>query len=424
MRVRYLVRRAVVAVVLLVITFGLGLGGYFAGKALFVHNRGGGGEAAGHEARAPAPEVIIRRPQVETASGGLSFPAAATKDTTRVGGADATADAADVALAVYPPARGVPGPDAATLVSGEDWRNGVAAASLAAPPVGAPVLIGAADGVPSITDDTLRSLAPAGSAATGGKQLLAVGGVAVPSGFKVTRAGGSGPAAVAAAVVRLRKRLTGADPAHIVIASLDDPAFAMPAASWAARSGDPVLFAGAGPPPVATLKALHHNAGVPVYVVGPPSAVSNRAFQVIRRVAPDVKRVAGGDPVANSIALARYASGNFGWGIDDPGHQLAIASATRPLDAAAGAALSSTGAWAPLLVTSSADRVPPELRDYLLDLKPGYVSDPTRALYNHAWLLGDPGAISVAAQARLDDLLSLVEVRSGATGGVPPPAKP
>jgi hypothetical protein len=209
-----------------------------------------------------------------------------------------------------------------------------------------------------------------------------------------------------------------------VIASLDDPAFAMPAASWAARSGDPVLFAGAGPPPLATLKALRHNAGVPVYVLGPPSAVSNRSFDVIRKVAPGAKRVAGDDPVANSIALARYASGNFGWGIDDPGHQVMIASATRPLDAAAGAALSASGAWAPLLLTSSADRLPPELGDYLLDLKPGYVSDPTRAVFNHAWLLGDPGAISVAAQARLDDLLALVEVRSGATGGVPPPAKP
>jgi hypothetical protein len=420
-RARYLLRRALVAVALVIVTFAIGLGGYFAGNALFVHHSGGG--VSERQPPAPAPEAIIRRPQVEAASG-IGFPAAATKDTTRVGGADATADAADVALAVFPPAAGVPGPDAVTLVSADDWRDGVAGAALAAPPVGAPILLGAADSVPSTTNDTLRSLAPAGSAASGGKQLLAVGRVSVPSGFRVTRAAGAAPADIAAAVARLRRRLTGAGPAHIVIASLDDPAFAMPAASWAARSGDPVLFAGAGPPPVATLKALHHNEGVPVYVLGPPSAVSNRAFKVIRRVAPGAQRVAGSDPVANSIALARYSRGNFGWGIDDPGHQLVIASATRPLDAAAGAALSSSGAWGPLLVTSSADRVPPELRDYLLDLKPGYVSDPTRAVYNHAWLLGDPGAISVAAQARLDDLLSLVEVRSGATGGVPPPVKP
>ena len=423
MRARYLLRRAVGAVALLIVTFALGLGGYLAGRALFVHNGGRGGISE-RRPPAPAPDVIIRRPQVETASG-LGFPAAATKDTTRVGGDDATADAADVALAVFPPAPGVPGPDAVTLVSADDWRAGVAAAALAAPPVGAPVLLGAADSVPSTTNDALRSLAPAGSAATGGKQLLAVGGVSVPSGFRVSRAGGPSPAAVAAAVARLRQRLTGAGPAHILIASLDDPAFAMPAASWAARSGDPVLFAGgAGPPPLPTLEALHHNAGVPVYVLGPPAAVSNHAFKVIRRVAPGAKRVAGSDPVANSIALARYSNGNFGWGVDDPGHQLVIASATRPLDAAAGAALSSSGAWGPLLVTTSADEVPPELRDYLLDLKPGYVSDPTRAVYNHAWLLGDPGAISVATQARLDDLLSLVEVRSGASGGVPPPAKP
>jgi hypothetical protein len=227
---------------------------------------------------------------------------------------------------------------------------------------------------------------------------------------------GASPAALAAAVARLRERLTDVKPAHIVVASLDDPAFAMPAASWAARSGDPVLFAGNGPPPVATLKALHHYAGVPVYVLGPPSAVSSQAFKVIHKVAPSAQRVSGADPVANAIALARYSSGNFGWGINDPGHALVIASATRPLDAAAGAALSASGTWGPLLLTTGPDTVPAALRSYLLDLKPGYVSDPTRAVTNHAWLIGDEGAISVPLQARLDDLLELVEVRSGATG--------
>jgi hypothetical protein len=67
-------------------------------------------------------------------------------------------------------------------------------------------------------------------------------------------------------------------------------------------------------------------------------------------------------------------------------------------------------------LTTGPDTVPAALRSYLLDLKPGYVSDPTRAVTNHAWLIGDEGAISVPLQARLDDLLELVEVRSGATG--------
>src|SRR5262245_59949307 len=89
-RARSLTRRGLVAVARAIVMLAIGLGGYFAGKALFVHRGGGGARSAGQSAT-PAPEVIIRRPQVETASG-LGFPAAATKDTTRVGGADATAD--------------------------------------------------------------------------------------------------------------------------------------------------------------------------------------------------------------------------------------------------------------------------------------------------------------------------------------------
>ena len=418
MRARYALRRVLVAAAAVLLVAGIAVGGYFGGKVLF---GAGGGEAASPPA--PAPRIVLRKPQPQTAPD-LGFPGFATKDTTRVGGVDPIVDAAGVALAVHPSTGGVPGPSAVTLVPADDWRDGIAAAALAAPPIGAPVLIGGGDAVPAITTEALESLAPGGSAATGGKQLFAVGDLAVPSGLRTTHVAGKDPATVAAALARLRAKLAGTKPAHIIVASLDEPGFAMPAAAWAARSGDAVLFAGKGPPPIPTLRTIHHYAGVPVYVLGPPSAVSSRAFELIRKTAPGAKRVAGGDPVANAIALARYANGNFGWGINDPGHQLVIASATRPLDAAAGAAMSAGGAWGPLLVTSGAEGVPPALRNYLLDLKPGYVSDPTRAVYNHAWLLGDDGAISVRSQARLDNLLALVEVRSGATGGAGPPAAP
>src|SRR5207253_9555957 len=135
-------------------------------------------------------------------------------------------------------------------------------------------------------------------------------------------------------------------------------------------SGDPVLFAGDGPPPVATLRTLHLYAGTPVYILGPPGAVSDRAFNLIKKVAPSAKRVAGTDPVANSIDFARYVDGDFGWNINDPGHGFVIASLARPLDAAAAAALSAGGTFGPMLLTPTAAAVPPELRSYLPDLKP------------------------------------------------------
>jgi hypothetical protein len=57
--------------------------------------------------------------------------------------------------------------------------------------------------------------------------------------------------------------------------------------------------------------------------------------------------------------------------------------------------------------------VPSALRSYLLDVKPGFVSDPTRAVYNHVWLIGSQEAISVGFQAQVDELAEVAQVRSG-----------
>ena len=66
---------------------------------------------------------------------------------------------------------------------------------------------------------------------------------------------GANPAEIAAEVANLRERLTG-KPAHLLLASSDEPAFAMPAAGWAARSGDPVLYVKRRSVPEPTRKAL------------------------------------------------------------------------------------------------------------------------------------------------------------------------
>jgi hypothetical protein len=123
-----------------------------------------------------------------------------------------------------------------------------------------------------------------------------------------------------------------------------------------------------------------------------------------------VHRVGGKNPVTNAIALARYVDGDFGWNINDPGHGFVVARSDRPLDAAAAAALSGSGTWGPLLLTDSADRLPGGLRGYMLDVKPGYEEDPTRAVYNHVWVVGDQGAIGVAEQAALDQLAELARI--------------
>lgn len=397
--------RLVLTVVALVAVAAAGVGGYVIGSA----EDGEGERDQAPLGPGPAPQIVVPEAPEPESSEELGFPAFATRNTTRVAGPDPVANAAGVALAVNPSAGGVEGPDAVTLVDSEDWHAGIAAASLVAAPVGAPILLTEGGEVPELTAAALAALDPSGSSATGGERAFAIGDAAAPDELEPRAVEGANPAVVAAEIEQLRTELAG-DPNHLLLASSDEPALAMPAAGWAARSGDPVLYLQRDSIPRATMQALRRHRGVPVYVLGPQSAISDDVLDEVREVAPGVERVSGDDPVANAIQFARYADGSFGWNINDPGHGLVVARADEPLNAAAAAPLSASGTWGPLLLTDAADELPDRLRAYLLDLKPGYEDDPTRAVYNHVWVIGDAEAISIDVQAQVDDIAEVTRI--------------
>jgi hypothetical protein len=297
-----------------------------------------------------------------------------------------------------------------TLVGESSPAAAIAAAVLMAAPVRAPVLFSSTGSLPSVSSEALLAMAPAGSPKTHGAALFAIGEVAAPGGFDTTRVEGKGTAAIAAAIERLRERLAGSRPRHVVVAPAERPEFAMPAAAWAARSGDPVLFAGRERLPKPTAAALRRNPKVPTYVLGPSSAISSDVLRRIAAITPRVRRVSGEDPVQNSVAMARYSDGEFGWNVNDPGHGFVVARSDEPLDAVAAAPLSASGTWGPLLLTDDAGTLPAALRGYLLDVKPGYTNDPTRAFYNHVWVIGDQEAIEVGQQAEIDSLAELAKI--------------
>ncbi|MDX6581975.1 MAG: hypothetical protein QOI10_1159 [Solirubrobacterales bacterium] len=399
------------------------VGALAAAAAIYLAAGGGDNGTAVSAEPAPAPRVVVKEVPAPENTDDLGFPSFATKNTTRVSGADAIADAAAVALAVYPSTGGVPGPDAVTLVDSGEWPAAVAAASLAAAPVSAPLLVSESGELPPLSATALRELDPQGSAATAGRQVFVIGAAAEPADFETLNVDGADAAEVAAEVARLRERLAG-EPDQIVITSDEAAGYAMPAAGWAARSGDPVLFTDKDSLPDATVKALRRDDGVPVFVLGPESAISAATMKEIEHVAPGAQRVGEEGPVENAIAFARYANGNFGWNINDPGHGFVIANTDRPLDAAAAAPLSASGTWGPLLVTDDGAALPAPLRGYLLDLKPGYADDPTRALYNHVWLIGDTSALSVDLQAEVDELAEVAPVTSGSGSAATPAPTP
>lgn len=77
----------------------------------------------------PATPPVSGQTGDEVPAGGspLGFPVFATKNTTRIAGGDAIADAAAVALATYPARTPESRPEAVVLAEVRDWRTGLAA---------------------------------------------------------------------------------------------------------------------------------------------------------------------------------------------------------------------------------------------------------------------------------------------------------
>ena len=354
------------------------------------------------------PRLGARGTQPQAARD-LGFPAFATKNTTRVGGGDPVADAAGVAQAVYSSQSKLTRPSVVALVDKGDWQAAIAASVLMSSPLHAPILFTSGKDVPEATNTALDNLQPRGARAAGNAQAIRVGDAAQPQGLKTTDIAGTDAYELARAVDRFQAAVVGRSSDTVVVASGDDPGYAMPAAGWAAKSGDPVLFVKRDSIPAPTRAALQSHQRPHIYLLGPTSAISASVERQLRRLG-NVTRIQGADPVRNSIAFARYRDGRFGWGVVDPGHGLVFASASRPADAAAAAPLSASGTYGPLLLVDSAASLPQPLEQYLLDIQPGYQGDPVRGVYNHGWLIGDEGALSLDTQSRIDSLMEIVPV--------------
>lgn len=339
----------------------------------------------------------------------LGFPVIATKNTTRIAGADPIADAAGAALATYPARTPESHPQAVILADVNDWHTGIAAAVLVGRPLDAPLLFAQGDKIPPATQAALDALQPTGAKQAGGAQVIRVGTTAPVAGYKTTDVAGANPAALAAAVDRLRASAAGGASTAVVVAALDHPEYAMPAAGWAAKSGNPLLWVSANGIPPETAAALKTHGKPAIYVLGPAGSVPDAVLEQLGKYGK-VTRIAGSDPVASSIAFARYRNGTFGWGVVDPGHGLVFANTRYPQDAAAASPLSAAGTYGPLLVLTDPGVLPAPLQSYLLDIQPGYDTDPVRGVYSHGWMIGDESSVSAAVQARIDTLLEIQPV--------------
>ncbi|CAN5192196.1 cell wall-binding repeat-containing protein [soil metagenome] len=361
----------------------------------------------GREVRSddPSQPTLLAPPSKQKEN--LGFPETATKNTTRVPAPDPTQLAAAVARAVFPdPARK---PSAITIVDTSDWRVAVAASALMAAPFKAPILFSDGTSLPGPSQAALDRLRPEGAKAAGNAQIIRVGNVARPAGYTTTDLPAGNAFALTRAISGLIRSARPRATSKIIIASADDPSFAMPAAGYAAKTGDPILFVKKDeiPPETrAALAALKGLAKPRIFILGPSKLISPEVTKQLKRFG-SVKRTGGQDPVTNAIEFARYRSGEFGWGVTNSGHGMVFTRAGRPLFAAAAAPLSGSGTYGPLLLLDDALRLPAPVQSQLLDTQPAFRTDPVAGVYNHGWIIGDTDSIPVSIQARIDALMEI-----------------
>jgi hypothetical protein len=374
---------------------------------------GGGGNGDGQKQSQPVLGASGDEEQADNAAP-LGFPIFATKNTTRVAGADSIANAAGVARAVYPARTEESSPRAVVIVDQADWRSAISAAQLMARPLRAPILFSDSGDLPAASSEALEELAPSGAEEADGAQVIRIGEAsATPENRRSKLIEGESSASLAQGIDKLQAAAAGEPTQSVLVAPADSPEFAMPAAGWAAKSGDPVLWTLKDTLPSETRAAIAAHPRARIYVLGPEDVVSDTVFRQLSKLGKTT-RIAGPDPVTNAIAFARFSDPRFGWNVVDPGHGVVFANVERTLDAAAGAPLSGSGQYGPLLLVTEATALPEALQDFLLDIQPGYDKDPVRGVYNHGWLMGDESAISGDVQSRIDALLEIQPVDSGA----------
>jgi hypothetical protein len=342
----------------------------------------------------------------------LGFPNIATKNTTRVSGGDAVTDVAGAVSAVFPATSPATRPSVIALVDKNDWQGALAASVLSAAPLHAPMLLSDGSALPEITSDTLNRLNPAGAQLSKGAQVLLIGSKPQPpTGKKAAALKGGDVYETAAAIDRFQSAAKGKPSADVIVTTGERAPYAMPAAAWAARSGDSILLVSQNAIPAPTAKALTEHDKPNIYLLGPEEAVSAKVEKELGKFGK-VRRIEGKTPIDNAIAFARYqGSGNFGWGANVPGFNFTLGSTDRPLEIAAAAALGGNGIFAPFLLTDSPE-LPKALDSFFLDVQPGFEGDPRDGVYNHVWILGDTETISPATQGRLDEITQLIPVQS------------
>lgn len=345
-----------------------------------------------------AAAFIISLVHITTLGVGRGTPSPQTnrmhwhqKNATRIGTTDHR-DTAALALATAYPATTPANAPRVVLRVPADWRLALAATPLVARPTDAAIVVDDLHGTEGVrARDLIESLA---SVAAPPVEILASGD----------------PAVVAKTFDRRRADALGAaSPVVLIVASDADPAWALPAGAYAARTGAAVLFVEHDRVPAATTSALERRGGAARMILfGPEGIISSQVADELARHGW-TRRLAGDTPIAAAVSFAelRDEAQDIGWGHDGRGarrfgsHATILVAADRWRDGIAAAHLARRGKAGPILLVEGS-RLPPAVDVHLWRLRPVFGETPAEGPFNHVWVVGSLAAIPYGVQAWAD----------------------
>jgi hypothetical protein len=385
-----------------------------------------------------APDYSVPPPPGEP---GL-IPTVATKTTTRLYGSNPFQEAVSVTQHVWPAAlpenapnenNNVPDrPWAVTLVTPNDPLTAITAVPLLHFPDDAPILYVTNNGIPQVTADEIKRLGDTGISRYHSVDAFLVGAAANPGVEKQLRALGMKYATVTApnvpaladTVDKLYGSIQNPDTGvpvmdngseNVMVGSMQSYQYLLPATHWVAHMASGLLWVNQNSVPQATIDALQRRHGhARIYLFGGPQQISGAVADQLSQYGTIV-RVTNNDnvafnanptdtPVDPAIAFAKMwdGAGEVGWKITGPGHGFTLVNINNWQGAVASAPLSHLGFHAPLLFTTSAGSLPPQLDAYYKSVAPTYTTTPADGPYNMTYVLGSWNQITWGQQAHVD----------------------
>ncbi|MCT8137182.1 cell wall-binding repeat-containing protein [Anaerobacillus sp. CMMVII] len=346
-----------------------------------------------------------------------------TKNVTRLNSNDAFEVSVMTSQMIWPATHSANQPGTIILAPFENWQLALASLNLVHHPNDGPVLFTDNGEIPAQVMAEIQRLQPKGN--VDGTQIMVMGELSDGeldklNGYQIESITEVEPAAFAAEIDHLYGELTNNIPSSVIIGSMEEKGklFSIPAGSWITHMDEPILYVTEDEIPEATSMALQkRNGKAAIYVVGPESVISNTVVEQLGAYGK-VIRIAGETPEQVSIEFAKYRDHetNFGWNVVSPGHGLVMLSTEFPELAITAAPFAHLGKHAPMVWLPDGE-FSEEMHNYLADLKPTFVNEPTEGPYNHAYLIGGENLVPFKVQGFIDEMLEIVPADGEGHGG-------